>query len=76
MVEYDYYIVENNFSVRVNDDSKAERLMADGQWIPYDDLWDVCTNGRRVKTEYDAMLEAKEILDLRGKEHQIVPIRD
>ena len=76
---YDYYIVENNFAARVKQGTgpaAAERLGADGRWVPYDDVWDVCTNGRYVKTEYDAMCEAKDILNLRGTEHQIVPIRD
>ncbi len=72
MESYNYYIVENSFAARVNQDTKkAERLMADGSWTPYADVWDVCTNGRWVESELDALEEAAEILDLRGVDHQI-----
>ena len=72
MESFSYYIVENSFAARVNQDTKkAERLVANGTWEPYADVWDVCTNGRWVKTEGDALDEAIEIFDLRGIDHQV-----
>jgi hypothetical protein len=41
-------------------------------WEPYPDVWDVCTNGRHVESERDALEEAKEIFELRGVKHRIL----
>ena len=72
MTKYNFYVVENSFVARVNQKTKkAERLMPDRKWENYPDVWDVCTNGRSVKNEQEALKEAKEIFELRGVEHQI-----
>lgn len=35
-------------------------------WVPYAGVWVVCTNGRYVASEREALEEEKEILDQRG----------
>jgi predicted RNase H-like HicB family nuclease len=65
---YNYYVVENSFVARIKQKApfiQPERLTEDGQWVAYDDVWDVCTNGRHVKSEADALAEFQEILELR-----------
>lgn len=64
--QYNYYVVENSFVARVDNESKrAERLMDEGRWLAYDDVWDVCTNGRYVASQEEALAEFAEILALR-----------
>jgi hypothetical protein len=68
---YAYYVVENSFVARVERNAspmRAERLGEDGQWQPYDDVWDVHTNGRYVDSEAAAIGEYREILALRKGE--------
>ena len=66
---YNYYVVENAFVARIEQDAsplQAERYGEDGQWRPYDNVWDVCSNGRHVDSEEEALAEYREILALRG----------
>jgi hypothetical protein len=71
---YNYYVVENSFIARIDQKTsflQPERLTEDGQWVAYDDVWDVCTNGRYVESEEAALAEFQEILELRkGKSSQ------
>ncbi len=69
MEDYDYYIVEHSFVVRVHRNlHQAERLMVEGgRWVPYDDLWDVYTNGRQVSEE-KAVERARHFADEKKKE--------
>lgn len=72
MTDFKYYVVENSFAARVSEKTrKAERLLADGTWHPYPDVWDVCTNGRWIASERDALDEAAEIFELRGVPHHL-----
>lgn len=50
--DYDYYVVESAFVVRVDKGQQhAERYLPDRTWAPYPDVWDVATNGRQVAEE-------------------------
>ena len=63
--------MENSFIARIEQKTsylRPERLTEDGQWVAYDDVWDVCTNGRYVDGEEEALTEFWEILDLRKGE--------
>jgi hypothetical protein len=65
---YHYYVVENSFVARIeqnNNPPTAERLLEDGRWVVYKDVWDVCTNGRFVDSEENALAEFKAIMDMR-----------
>lgn len=67
--QYNYYVVENSFVARIDNESqRAQCLMDDGRWLAYNDVWDVCTNGRWVASEEEALAEFVEILALRGHE--------
>ena len=39
---------------RVDEEGNAEIKKKSGEWIPYDDLWEIDTNGREV-TEAEAL---------------------
>jgi hypothetical protein len=73
-LRYNYYIVENSFVARIEQEAaylQPERYTEDGQWVPYNDVWDVCTNGRYVDCEAAALAEYREILELRkGRKSQ------
>jgi hypothetical protein len=57
-------MVEYAFVVRVNPAmTEAERLLPDGSWVEYDDLWDVTTNGRYIDTEEEALRHARDLFE-------------
>jgi hypothetical protein len=58
MPRYTYCLVEGTYVVRQGG-GKTEWLTPDGQWIDYNDLWDVATNGRPLPDEERAMQVAK-----------------
>lgn len=65
---YNYYVVENNFVARIEQEAaylQPERYTEDGQWVPYNDVWDISSNGRHVPSEAEALAEYREILELR-----------
>ena len=65
---YHYYIVENSFVARIKQNRNtltAERMLEDGQWVAYNDVWDVCANGRYVDSEDKALAEFQVITVLR-----------
>jgi hypothetical protein len=68
-VVLDYYIVEHSFVARVyRRQGRVERLLPeDGRWVPYNDAWDVYTNGRQV-SEQEAMERARYFADEKKKE--------
>ncbi|MBI3915639.1 MAG: hypothetical protein HY322_01355 [Betaproteobacteria bacterium] len=67
-----YYVVENAWVVRVSDDwVEMGILQADGTWLPDSDIGWVQKDGRRIKSEAEAMQEAREIFDLRGVPHSL-----
>ena len=43
-------------------------LQPDGSWERYDDVWDVCANGRSVGEE-QAYQEARDIFEIHGIPH-------
>jgi hypothetical protein len=71
---YYYYVVENSFIARIEQEAaylRPERYTEDGQWVPYNDVWDVSINGRHVDGEAAALAEYREILELRkGRQPQ------
>jgi hypothetical protein len=60
MSEYDYYIVESSFVVRIGPGT-TERLMPDGSWEDYPDRWDVLSHGRLLENEAQALVKAKQL---------------
>ena len=63
MVQYEYYVVESSFVVRVGPGT-TERLTHDGTWVDYPDRWDVLTNGRLLESEEKALAKAKQLFHL------------
>ena len=63
MVQYEYYVVESSFVVRVGPGT-TERLMRDGMWVDYPDRWDVLINGRLRESEEKARAKAKQLFQL------------
>ena len=71
--QYNYYVVEHSRVARikqVESPIQPELLQPDGSWEPYDDVWDVCTNGRWVE-EDQAYQEAREIFEMHGVQHNL-----
>lgn len=63
MGEYEYYVVESSFVVRVGPGT-TEQLMRDGSWADYPDRWEVLSAGRRLENEEKALAKAKQIFEL------------
>jgi len=66
MSDYDYYMVEYSFIVRVLKKYRvmAERLTPEGEWVPYHDLYDITMNGKWLRGgEAEAMATHKELLE-------------
>lgn len=66
MAEYQYYVVESSFVVRVGAGT-AERLARDGSWVDYPDRWDVLSNGWLLESEDKALAKAKHLFELADK---------
>ncbi|MBN2493938.1 MAG: hypothetical protein JXR96_05040 [Deltaproteobacteria bacterium] len=63
-MSYLYYLVEYAFVVRVNQEmTEAQRLLADGSWVDYPDLWDVATNGKAIDTQKQALETARQLFE-------------
>ena len=59
-----YYLVENTYVVRQSRSKHgAESLTPEGEWIDYQDLWDVITNGRPIESEEMALETVKKIFE-------------
>ena len=44
---FNYYLVEHSFIARCEKDwARGEMLLISGEWWPYNDIWDISTNGR------------------------------
>ena len=63
MSEYEYYVVESSFVVRVGPET-TERLMRDGSWVKYHDRWEVLSGGRQLEDEDKALAKAKQLFEL------------
>ena len=63
MKKYHYYLVEGTYLVRWNDKGGGF-VKPDWTWHPYDDQWDIATNGRFIgDDEEEAMKRAKELFE-------------
>ncbi len=62
MAEYEYYVVESSFVVRVGPGT-TERFMHDGSWVEYPDRWEVLSGGRRLEDEEKALAKAKQLFE-------------
>ncbi len=58
--DYQYYVVESSFVARVGKGT-TERYTREGKWVPYDDLWDVITNGVLLDEDEDPLQVAREL---------------
>ncbi len=63
MAEYEYYVVESSFVVRVGPGT-TEQLMRDGGWVEYPDRWEVLSDGRQLKDEDKALAKAKQLFEM------------
>ncbi len=63
MAEYEYYVVESSFVVRIGPGT-TERLMRDGSWTDYPDRWEVLSGGRLLENEEEALATAKRLFEL------------
>ena len=63
MVEYEYYVVESSFVVRVGPGT-TERLLRDGSWVDYPERWEVLSGGRQLENEDKALAKAKQLFEL------------
>ena len=65
MANYSYYCVESSFVVRYDKDGDTgyQRYLESGKWEPFNDSWDVVTNGRWIPTEGEAMQTAQDIFE-------------
>ncbi len=57
---YRYYIVESSFVARLGKGT-TERYTRDGAWVPYNDRWDVITNGVELEEDEDPVEVAREL---------------
>ena len=63
MAEYEYYVVESSFVVRVGPGT-TEQMMRDGSWVQYPDRWEVLSGGRQLEDEDKALAKAKQFFEL------------
>ncbi len=63
MSEYEYYVVESSFVVRVGPGT-TERLTRDGSWVEYPYRWEVLSGGLQLDNEEEALATAKLIFEL------------
>ena len=59
---YRYYMVEISFLARLGKGT-TERYTRDGTWFPYEDRWDVITNGVQPDENEDPVKVARQLLD-------------
>lgn len=57
---YQYYVVESSFVVRLGKGT-TERYTREGTWVPYEDLWDVITNGVQLEEDEDPVEVARQL---------------
>ncbi len=62
MAEYEYYVVESSFVVRVGRGT-TERLIRDGSWVDYPDRWEVLSGGRQLEDEEKALAKANQLFE-------------
>lgn len=62
MAEYEYYVVESSFVVRVGPGT-TEQLMRDGSWVEYPERWEVLSGGRQLEDEERALAKAKQLFE-------------
>lgn len=58
--EHKYYVVESSFVARLGKGT-TERYTRDRVWAPYDNRWDVITNGTLLEEDEDPVQVAEEL---------------
>jgi hypothetical protein len=60
MADWLYYVTKQTWVARVTDDgTRAEYREPDGRWVPTGDIWQICTHGRQVDSEEEALRQVR-----------------